>query len=155
MWLGNENTFEQARLIKRYAQLEVAYAQTVNEIKRLGELPSDYLALAESVRQGGLREMPSQAMRGMKGRDVDIAWTALFNNLEYAEANGNMYLFRDQFGGFPIMNYTLKEGPYRPPKDAKFGLKDYHVILQGDKSLIYFELQVHGFSRGQYVDYVG
>ena len=100
---------------------------------------------------------PSQKVandRNIKwGWDIPILMLVQMSNYEHAVSNENKFLLRDSLHGFPIMNYVLGEGPYKPPWDSVFGGDDFHCILRADDgNLIYFLPEIHGLELGHYVE---
>lgn len=150
-----DDALQTGRLKKRYDRLQEFYGEWISTVKRQGELPENFSGdrtFNLKDYEYTTREWASE--QGIKwGWDIPLVNLKAIANFDYARDNGNKYLLRESLHGFPIMNYVLKEGPFKVSKDAVFGPEDFHVVLQGDDgNLIYFEPDKDGLKSGRYVE---
>ena len=146
-WQGDN--LEIKYLKEKFDEYGLEYAQQVNGIRRDWDNwhgRTDQDPLLQSL--GNWCDVyPDYAL------DRVLLMMKLFVNTKWARAKGNKFLLSEDLDGFPSMNYTLREGPYFPPVDAKFGAEDFHVVLQGfHKNLIFLQPRIHGFEKGWYVE---
>ncbi len=144
---ASEDPLQYGRLRTRYNLIEEWYAEKVYQVKRNWDIP-----LWEQQYHDWVWHSAKMDVGIRKGWDINIMYRKLLNNIYYAQRNGEKALLMEDIQLFPIMNYDLGEGPYSPHPHSRFGVRDGHVILQGDLELIYFEIQVDGLDSGRYVD---
>ena len=151
-----DDLFQTKRLKRRYERLQSWYAYQITSMKRgSGAIldSTDKLISFNLKEQEELGRQVAQELKIKWGWDVPLLILKLASNYDYAKNNENKFLLRESLHGFPIMNYTLQEGPYKVGWEAAFGPEDYHVVLQGDDgNLIYFLPDQDGLKKGLYVE---
>lgn len=154
-----ENDQLQTRRIKRrYDILQAWYTQEVTSAKAgRRSIMDDLNTVSWSFNlkeQEDLAKRVNKAELGLKwGWDIPLLFLKMMANWDYAKDNGNKFLLRESIHGFPIMNYALKEGPFKVSPEAVFGGEDYHVVIQGDDgNLIYFIPDQDGLTKGLFVE---
>lgn len=155
---GGEDPLQVARLTKRYHLLQAWYAQEICRMRNnmigtvMEPLNTDDKAFNLAEIKSFSQRVAKDTLKLKWGWDIPLLMLKLQANWDYAKDNGNKYLLRESLHGFPIMNYVLKEGPFKVSKEAVFGPEDYHLVLKGDDNLIYFQPDLTGLKEGTYVE---
>lgn len=152
----DDDILQTRRIKRRYDKLQKWYAEQITCLRtgRESILDAKGKLLSFSLRdQEDLGRQLALDINVRWGWDLPLLILKLESNWDFAKNNENKFLLRESLHGFPIMNYTLKEGPYKVSMAAEFGLNDYHVVLQGDDgNLIYFLPDRDGLKQGLYVE---
>lgn len=141
---------QSTRIKKRFERLQDWYASEVVKIKRGREGCPGQFNLEDH------KESTQNLARDLKikwGWDMPLLKLKLISNWDFAIANKNRYLMREGIYDFPIMNYTLGEGPFKVSAEAVMGPEDRHVVIQGDdRNLIYFKPDQDRLATGIFVE---
>lgn len=145
-----------ARIRRRFEWLQEDHAKGIASLRRswtnLEDNPITSLFFnLEATKELSQRHCEEKQIKW--GWDVAISMLSQISKLEFARIHENKYLMREGLYDFPIMNYALREGPYRPTAEAKFSGEDFHCIVQGDAGqLVYFVPERDGLNKGLLVD---